>query len=177
MQRAPLLYPQPPQPGPATDPGSSASIPREMVQEEVRRQVQEALNVQRRSIEDLREENRLLRTQVAAQPLRARAEDDGQGLVSARAYFVDNDREDVPEGRRAYATAPRLPEGHRAYAAGPELPEGRRAYAAGPELPEGHLKGVGPMLQDRSYQKGIGLMLQGQSYLKGVGLMLQGQSY
>ncbi|OLP73018.1 hypothetical protein AK812_SmicGene47921, partial [Symbiodinium microadriaticum] len=76
MQRAPLLYPQPSQPGPATDPGSSASIPREMVQEEVRRQVQEALNIQRKSIEDLREENRLLRTQVAAQPLRARAEDD-----------------------------------------------------------------------------------------------------
>ena len=138
MQRAPLLYPQPSQPGPATDPGSSASIPREMVQEEVRRQVQEALNIQRKSIEDLREENRLLRTQVAAQPLRARAEDDGQGMAPTRAYFVDNEREDVPEGRWAYATGPRLPEGHRAYTAGPVLPEGHRAYTAGPELPEGH---------------------------------------
>ncbi|CAE6937973.1 unnamed protein product [Symbiodinium sp. CCMP2592] len=56
-QRAPLLHGvQRTQQGPGTDAGSTGSIPREMVQEEVRRQVQEALEGQRRSLERLQEE-------------------------------------------------------------------------------------------------------------------------
>ena len=45
---APLLHGTQPPERPATDPGSSASIPREVVQEEMRRQVQEAFGVQQR---------------------------------------------------------------------------------------------------------------------------------
>ena len=91
--RAPLLHgPQPERP--ATDPGSSASIPREVVQEEVRRQVQEALESQRRHMQELIEENRRLRGDAAFQDRRHEA------------VFVDNDGglpvpTQVPQGRRA----------------------------------------------------------------------------
>ena len=54
LQRAPLLHGTQPPERPATDPGSSASIPREVVQEEVRRQAQEALGGQQRRMEELR---------------------------------------------------------------------------------------------------------------------------
>ncbi|CAE7289297.1 GIP, partial [Symbiodinium sp. CCMP2592] len=64
-QRAPLLHGgQRTQQGPGTDAGSTGSIPREVVQEEVRRQVQEALEGQRRSLERLQEENRLLKDEM-----------------------------------------------------------------------------------------------------------------
>ena len=64
--RAPLLHGSQPE-RPATDPGSSASIPREVVQEEVRRQVQEALESQRKHMQELIEENRRLRDGAASQ--------------------------------------------------------------------------------------------------------------
>ena len=88
MQRAPLLYPQGQTGGPGTDPGSSASIPRELVQEEVRRQVREALEGQRRSLEDLREENRLLRNEMGLRSVRAASlQQDGSTAPSRREYF------------------------------------------------------------------------------------------
>ncbi|CAE7413089.1 GIP [Symbiodinium sp. CCMP2592] len=48
----------------STDEQSSDSIPRELVESEVRRQVQEALRVQQQGLEELKEENRRLRQQV-----------------------------------------------------------------------------------------------------------------
>ena len=68
-QRAPLLYGQPGQ-GAGTDADSSGSIPREMVQEEVRRQVTEALDSQRQAMQQLLDENHKLRSEIAARPLR-----------------------------------------------------------------------------------------------------------
>ncbi|OLQ09932.1 Copia protein [Symbiodinium microadriaticum] len=68
-QRAPLLYGQPGQ-GAGTDADSSGSIPREMVQEEVKRQVTEALDSQRQAMQQLMDENHRLRSEIAARPLR-----------------------------------------------------------------------------------------------------------
>ena len=48
-----------------TDDASSVSIPREMVEAEVKRQVQDALRSQQQGLEDLREENRRLRIQIS----------------------------------------------------------------------------------------------------------------
>eukprot|EP00439_Symbiodinium_sp_Y106_P048927 s3665_g6.t1 len=63
VQNAPLLYPQTSRPV-ATDDASSGSIPREVVEEEVRRQVQQALKEQQRGMQELKEENRRLRDQL-----------------------------------------------------------------------------------------------------------------
>ena len=68
-QRAPLLYGQQGQ-GAGTDADSSGSIPREMVQEEVRRQVTEALDSQKQAMQQLLDENHRLRSEIAARPLR-----------------------------------------------------------------------------------------------------------
>ena len=65
-QRAPLLYgPHPASAG--TDADSSGSIPRELVQAEVRRQVTEALEAQRKMMQELLEENSRLKA-AAEQP-------------------------------------------------------------------------------------------------------------
>ncbi|CAE7806981.1 unnamed protein product [Symbiodinium sp. CCMP2592] len=64
LQRAPLLHGTQAVERPSTDPGSSNSIPREVVQEEVRRQVTEALGMHQRYMDELREENRRLRGEM-----------------------------------------------------------------------------------------------------------------
>ena len=64
-QQAPLLYPAQRRDA-ATDGGSSGSIPRELVEEEVKRQVEQALKSQQRGMNDLQEENRRLREQLEA---------------------------------------------------------------------------------------------------------------
>ena len=61
-QQAPLLHGSPP--GGATDADSSGSIPRELVQEEVRRQVHRALEDQRRAMEELKNENQQLKLEA-----------------------------------------------------------------------------------------------------------------
>ena len=125
MQRAPLLYPQGQTGGPGTDPGSSASIPRELVQEEVRRQVREALEGQRRSLEDLREENRLLRNEM--------------GLRSVRAASLQQDGSTAPSRREYFDYRPGLYEGDPAEVrSGPEESRGHRAFAYSQDLPGGH---------------------------------------
>ena len=60
--QAPLLHG--PRATTATDEQSSDSIPRDLVESEVRRQIQEALRAQQQGLDDLREENRRLRQQV-----------------------------------------------------------------------------------------------------------------
>ena len=84
LQRAPLLHGPPPPERPATDPGSSVSIPREVVQEEVRRQVQEALSVQQRHVEELHKENRRLRVEMETRRVTGRV-NEGDGRVSQMA--------------------------------------------------------------------------------------------
>ena len=154
MQRAPLLYPQGPTGGPGTDPGSSASIPRELVQEEVRRQVREALEGQRRSLEDLREENRLLRNEMGLRSVRAAgSQQDESGAPLRREYFdyrqglYDGDpavlREGPEEsrGHRVYTqrNTGAVPEGHPPEVrASPEESRGHRAFAYSQDLPGGH---------------------------------------
>ena len=154
MQRAPLLYPQGQTGGPGTDPGSSASIPRELVQEEVRRQVREALEGQRRSLEDLREENRLLRNEMGLRGVRAaNSQQDGSGVPLAREYFdsrqglhdgdpvVFRESPEESRGHRAYMQpgAGAVPEGHPAEVrSGPEESRGHRAFNYNQDLPGGH---------------------------------------
>ena len=133
--RAPLLHGgQPTQQGPGTDPGSTGSIPREVVQEEVRRQVQEALDGQRRSLELLQEENRLLRLEMRGREAPRGWPDEGLAGVHVPGELRAASMRDVPEGLRA-ASMRDVPEGPRA-ASMREVPEGPRA-APMRDVPEG----------------------------------------
>ena len=70
--RAPLLYGQPRTTTPAvndvSDRASSTSIPRELVQDEVRRQVMEAMRAQSEQMEHLKKENEMLRAMQMPPP-------------------------------------------------------------------------------------------------------------
>ena len=131
-RQAPLLHPQ--SAGPGTDVDSAGSIPREMVQEEVRRQVQAALEAQSLGLEQLREENRELRRKLSqGDSMQARGHGVPEGHLQVQEYGV-------PEGH-LQARGHGVPEGH-LQARGHGVPEGHlqaREYG----VPEGHLQARG----------------------------------
>ena len=129
-QRAPLLYgPQPASVG--TDADSSGSIPRELVQAEVRRQVTEALEAQRRMMQELVEENSRLKAAV---------EQPGGATVASTLQ-----NRGVPEGNLAHVAQSRgVPESNLANVAQSRgVPEGNLANVAQSRgVPEGNLDQV-----------------------------------
>ena len=141
-----LLY-GPQRSSPGTDDGSSASIPRELVEAEVRRQVQEALKAQQQGLDSLRQENQQLREQIRrspAVPHGDRAQRTSHGVPGGdRAFYNPT----VPEEDRALSTqsvpgsdrAPynsAVPQGDRAQHTSHGVPGGDRAFY-NPVVPEG----------------------------------------
>ena len=111
----------------ATDDASSASIPRELVEAEVRRQVREALQTQQRGLEELRAENQRLKTQLMA------------GRESLEAVFPAPSVHEVPAGNRAQQHSSHgVLGGDRAFSRDTELRAADRAYLQRSEVPEGN---------------------------------------
>ena len=137
--QAPLLHGQPRPPVAVTegsDRASSTSIPRELVQEEVKRQVVEAMRAQNEHLERLQRENEVLRAMQMPPPGLS------QGRLHQGQIMNEEDRalgQALPQGDRALGQA--LPQGDRAL--GPALPQGDRAL--GPALPQGD-RALGPAL-------------------------------
>ena len=123
-QQAPLLYPAQRR-DTATDGGSSGSIPRELVEEEVKRQVEQALKNQQQGMSVLQEENRRLREQLESgiQPVPERD----------RAYTSS---QPVPERDRAYTSSQPVPERDRAFNSSHPVPERDRVYLDNQSVPE-----------------------------------------
>ena len=122
--QAPLLHgPQPftspPQEG--SDRASSTSIPRELVQEEVRRQVVEAMRAQNEQIERLRQENETLRA----------LRDPPPGLLQGNRASA---QPPLPPGDRAWSTQEEQPQGTRASVQS-LLPPGDRAWNVQEDVP------------------------------------------
>ena len=104
-----------------TDDASSASIPRELVEAEVRRQVREALRTQQQGLDELRAENQQLKTQLKA---------------GDRVFLQP---QEVPEGNRALQhTSPGVLGGDRAYMQPHNVSRGDRAYLQNQDVPEGN---------------------------------------
>ena len=138
--QAPLLHGPPARPT-IRDDVSSNSIPREVVEEEVRRQVQLALQGQQQGMKELREENQRLRERLEVTPSRpapTSSRDPAPG--DNRAYTADlgvsgGDRafthgQAVPEDNRAYAADLGVSGGDRAFTHSQAVPGDNRAYAA-----------------------------------------------
>ena len=136
-QQAPLLYPAQRRDA-TTDGSSSGSIPRELVEEEVKRQVEQALKSQQRGMSELQEENRRLREQLEAGvqsvPEHDRAYNSSHPVPERdRAY---NNSQSVPERDRAYSNSQSVPERDRAYSNSQSVPERDRAYNSSQSVPE-----------------------------------------
>ena len=140
LQRAPLLHGPQPERAP-TDPGSSNSIPREVVQEEVRRQVQEALESQRRHIDDLREENRRLREGVVSRDAR-----DPSEFAGHRAYEQSDVRHLPGADPTGVQSGLGVPQGHRVH----EQSDVRHVPGADPT---GVQRGLGVPQGHRAYEQ------------------------
>ena len=127
-RQAPLLHP--PSAGPGTDVDSAGSIPKEMVQEEVRRQVQAALESQSLSLEQLREENRDLRQRLSQQSME-HGVPEGHQQPKALGHGV-------PEGHQQPALGHGVPEGHQQLTLGHGVPGGHQQLTLGHGVPGGH---------------------------------------
>ena len=166
-RQAPLLHP--PSAGPGSDVDSAGSIPKEMVQEEVRRQVQAALESQSLSLEQLREENRDLRHRLSQQsalghgvPEGHQQPAPGHGVPEghqqpALGHGVPGGHQQlsalghaVPEGHQQPALGHGVPEGHQQPALGHGVPEGHQQPALGHGVPEGHQQ----LLWDTEFPEG-----------------------
>ena len=139
--QAPLLHGSPSmaqQEG--SDRASSTSIPREMVQEEVRRQVMEAMRMQTAQMEELRRENELLR---AGQALEGEQNGPrGDRVLVMQADVPQGDRAlglqlTVPKGDRASLVQQSVPQGDRALGAQQSVSPGDRAFSMQPSVPQG----------------------------------------
>ena len=116
--QAPLLYGHAPlaqQEG--SDRASSTSIPRELVQEEVRRQVMEAMQVQSAQLEELRRENERLRARQDLE-VRTGAHQDDQDLEQ---------RQGAPQGDRALRVQRSANQMDQGLDRGHSVPQGDRA--------------------------------------------------
>ncbi|OLQ12391.1 putative transposon protein [Symbiodinium microadriaticum] len=152
--QAPLLYGHAPlaqQEG--SDRASSTSIPRELVQEEVRRQVMEAMQVQSAQLEELRRENERLRARQDLE-VRTGAHQDDQDLeqhqgapqgdralrVQRSANQMDQglDRgHSVPQGDRALGLQQSIYQGGRALGMQQSVPPDDRALGLQQSVPPG----------------------------------------
>ena len=136
-QQAPLLYPAQRR-DTATDGGSSGSIPRELVEEEVKRQVEQALRSQQQGMSDLQEENRRLREQLVAGshpvPERDRAYNSSHPVPERDRALTSS--QSVPERDRAYNSSHPVPERDRALTSSQSVPERDRAYNSSQSVPE-----------------------------------------
>ena len=136
-QQAPLLYPAQRR-DTATDGGSSGSIPRELVEEEVKRQVEQALRSQQQGMSDLQEENRRLREQLVAGsqsvPERDRALTSSQPVPERDRALTSS--QPVPERDRALTSSQPVPERDRALTSSQSVPECDRAYNSSQSVPE-----------------------------------------
>ena len=132
----------------ATDDASSASIPRELVEAEVRRQVKEALQNQQRGLDELRAENQQLKTQLMAGDgayLQHQGVPEGNRAQQHTSHGVlGGDRaslqpHDVPEGNRAQQhTSHGVLGGDRALLQPQPVPRSDRAYLQDQDVPEGN---------------------------------------
>ena len=135
--RAPLLH-GPPRAALTTDGLSSDSIPRDLVESEVRRQIQEALRAQQQGLDDLQEENRRLRQQVQHAQASQGQEASGEGTAPRSSHGVlGGDRAVLPPGLGGEvdrgASFPRygVPGGDRVYSS-QGLPADARAPVTSP---------------------------------------------
>ncbi|CAE7711468.1 GIP [Symbiodinium sp. CCMP2592] len=136
-----------------SDRASSTSIPRELVQEEVRRQVMEAMRMQTATIEELRRENELLRARQALEERQSGPRGDqygtlpaegphGDGALSLQQAVPHGDRaslvqQSVPQGDRALVVQQSVSPGDRALGLQQSVPQGDRALAVQPPVPPG----------------------------------------
>ena len=132
--QAPLLHGSP-QAGGATDADSSGSIPRELVQEEVRRQVHRALEDQRKAMSELRHENQQLK--IEAERARAAVM---EPQLAERSRVGWSSEGDVPQGLGVPGGNPQLvPQGLGVPGGNPQLvPQGLGVPGGNPQLvPQG----------------------------------------
>ena len=167
-QNAPLLYPQ--NSRPAAGGASSGSIPREVVEEEVRRQVQQALREQQRGMQELKEENKRLRDQLTLEggsqeqpvlPVRDRAQHSGLGVSGGdRAYIASQEQPVLPVRDRAQHSGLGVSGGDRAYIASqeqPVLPGCDRVQHPGRGVSGGDRAYIASQESSQFYQHVIGL--------------------
>ena len=126
------------------------------MEEEVRRQVQQALSVQQRNVSELQEENKRLREQLRCSthpvPERDRAPTSSHPVPERdRAYTSSHP---VPERDRAYTGSHPVPERDRAYTSSHPVPERDRAYTGSHPVPE----------RDRAYNSGQAVPERDRAY-------------
>ncbi|CAE7397602.1 GIP [Symbiodinium sp. CCMP2592] len=186
--QAPLLHGSSSRPA-LQDDVSSNSIPREVVEEEVRRQVQLALQSHQQGMMDLREENQRLRDRLSSTPTVSYLKALGLIRQSMEYQAVIGPLQPVAQYQKAIGLILQIME----YQAviGPLQPVAQYQKAIGLILQIMEYQAViGPLQPVAQYQKAIGLILQIMEYqavigplqtinqyLKALGLILQIMEY